>query len=112
MSIGRDQTIRALVTTADALNARADVLRRFVAAYRDTIEWMYGSDEALAAYAAFAGIPLDMARRVREQFFPKKLVLPDHVSGIDTLMGDGVTFKYLREPLSREQLAELIQIPK
>jgi NitT/TauT family transport system substrate-binding protein len=110
--IGRDQTIRALVTTADALNARADVLRRFVAAYRDTIEWMYGSDEALAAYAAFAGIPLDMARRVREQFFPKKLVLPDHVSGIDTLMGDGVTFKYLREPLSREQLAELIQIPK
>jgi hypothetical protein len=26
-------------------------------------------------------------------------------------MQDGVTFKYLREPLTREQLAEMIQIP-
>jgi hypothetical protein len=34
------------------------------------------------------------------------------VSGIDTLMRDGVTFKYLREPLTKAQLAELIQIPK
>ena len=49
---------------------------------------------------------------MRDEFFPKKLVSPDEVSGIDTLMPDGVTFKYLREPLSKEQLAELIQIPK
>ena len=110
--IGRDQTIRALVTSADELKARPDVLRRFVQGYRDTIEWMYAGDEALQAYAVFAKIPLALARRVRDEFFPKKLVSPDQVSGIDTLMLDGVTFKYLREPLSKEQLAELIQIPK
>ena len=87
------------------------MLRCFVAGYRDTIEWMCAGDEALNAYAVFAKIPLVLARRVRDEFFPRKLVFPDHVSGIDTLMRDGVTFKYLREPLTRAQLAELIQIP-
>jgi NitT/TauT family transport system substrate-binding protein len=109
--IGRDQTIRALVTSANEFKARPDVLRRFVAGYRDTIEWMYAGDESLKAYAAFAKIPLALARRVRDEFFPRKLVSPDRVSGIDTLIPDGVTFKYLREPLTREQLTELIQIP-
>jgi NitT/TauT family transport system substrate-binding protein len=109
--IGRDQTIRALITTANELTARPDVFSRFVQGYRNTIEWMYAGDDALEAYAAFARVPLAMARRVREEFFPKALVWPDRVSGIDTLMPDGVTFKYLREALTKEQLTELIQIP-
>jgi NitT/TauT family transport system substrate-binding protein len=109
--IGRDQTIRALVTTAGALKARPDVFRRFVQGYRDSIDWMYAGDEALKAYAEFAKIRIDLARRVRGEFFPKKLVWPDRVRGLDTLMEDGVTFKYLREPLTKQQLAEMIQVP-
>jgi NitT/TauT family transport system substrate-binding protein len=46
-------------------------------------------------YAEFAKIRLDQARRVHDEFFPKKLVWPDRVRGLDTLMEDGVTFKYL-----------------
>jgi NitT/TauT family transport system substrate-binding protein len=99
--IGRDQTIRALVTTADKLNAHPDVFNRFVQGYRDTIDWMYASDDALKAYAAFATISLDLAKHVRDEFFPKSLVWPDRVSGLDTLIHDGVTFKYLREPLTK-----------
>ena len=109
--IGRDQTIRSLVTTAAVLADRGDAIRRYVEAYRDTIEWMYASDDALTAYAAFAQITPALARRVRDDFFPKALVWPDRVSGIETLQQDGVTFKYLREPLTQEQLAEVIQIP-
>jgi NitT/TauT family transport system substrate-binding protein len=110
--IGRDQTIRALVTTAAALETRGDAIRRYVDAYRETIEWMYSSDDALKAYADFAQITPDLARRVRDDFFPKALVWPDRISGLDTLQPDGVTFKFLREPLTPEQLAQVIQIPK
>jgi NitT/TauT family transport system substrate-binding protein len=109
--IGREQTIRSLVTTAAMLDARRDAYKRFVQGYRDTIDWMYASDDALKAYAEFAKIPFDLARRVRDDFFPKSLVWPDRVSGLDTLMQDGVAFKYLKEPLSKEQVAEMIQIP-
>jgi NitT/TauT family transport system substrate-binding protein len=111
VAVGRNQTIRALVTTASALEMRADALRRFVQSYRETIDWMYASDDALKAYAQFANVSLDMARRVRDEFFPKSLVWPDKVSGLDTLMLDGVTFKYLREPLTAAQVSEVIRIP-
>jgi len=110
--IGRDLTIRSLVTNTAELEAHSLNIRLYVEAYRDTIEWMYGSDDALKAYAAFAQITPDMARHVRDDFFPKALVWPDRVSGLDALQQDGVTFKYLREPLTKEQLAEVIQIPK
>jgi hypothetical protein len=30
---------------------------------------------------------------------------------LDTLMVDGVTFKYLREPLTEAQVSEVIRIP-
>ena len=34
------------------------------------------------------------------------------VAGLEGLMQDGVTFKYLREPLTAAQVAEVIQVPK
>jgi NitT/TauT family transport system substrate-binding protein len=111
VAVGRNQTIRALVTTASVLETRGDALGRFLQGYRETIDWMYGSDDALKAYAEFAKISFELAKRVRDEFFPKSLVSPDKVSGLDTLMQDGVTFKYLREPLSTAQVSEIIRIP-
>ena len=111
VAVGRNQTIRALVTTASVLETRGDALRRFMQGYRETIDWMYASDDALKAYAEFAKISFEMAKRVREEFFPKSLVSPDKVSGLDTLMQDGVAFKYLREPLSAAQVSEVVRIP-
>jgi NitT/TauT family transport system substrate-binding protein len=72
---------------------------------------MYATEEPLEMYAEFAGVPLEIAGQVRDKFFPKSLLLPDQVSGLDAQMADAVTFKYLAEPLSKDQLAELIRIP-
>jgi NitT/TauT family transport system substrate-binding protein len=107
----RDQTIRVLMTLAPKLDARPDVFARYVQAYRETVDWMYAGEEPLKMYAEFAGVPPEIARQVREKFFPKSLLVPDRVSGVDAQMADAVTFKYLAEPLTREQLAELIRIP-
>ena len=109
--VGRETTIRSLVTTTSVLEAKRDAFKRYVQAYRETIEWMYATPEALQAYAEFARVPLDLARRVRDEFFPKSLLDPERMSGLEVLMEDGVTFKYLRTPLTPQQLAEVIQIP-
>ena len=111
VAVGRDQTIRALVTTVSVLEKRGDALRRFVQAYRETIEWMYSSDDALKTYANFAKISFELAKSVRDDYFPKKLLWPDEVTGLETLMQDGVTFKYLREPLSAAQVTDMIRVP-
>ena len=52
-----------------------------------------------------------MAKRTRDEFFPKSSVDPDKIVGLDVIVKDAVDLKYTAAPLSREQLAELIQIP-
>jgi NitT/TauT family transport system substrate-binding protein len=110
-AIVRDQTIRVIVANANALEQRKDVFRRFMQAYRDSIDYMYGdSPQVIIDYAAFVGVPDSMARRVRDDFFPKSLVNPDEIKGLDSLMHEAVELKFITEPLTEEQLAQLIQL--
>jgi NitT/TauT family transport system substrate-binding protein len=76
------------------------------------VDWMYASDEAPKIYAEFAKISIEDARRVREEFDPKEMVIPDRVLGLADLMLDAVKFKYLAQPLTPGQLEDLVQIPK
>jgi NitT/TauT family transport system substrate-binding protein len=73
---------------------------------------MYGNNlQVIKDYAEFVGVPEPMAKRVRDEFFPKTLVNPDEVKGLDTLMPEAVSLKFIPAPLTKEQIAELIQIP-
>jgi NitT/TauT family transport system substrate-binding protein len=81
-------------------------------AYRETIDWLYSNDPAgLKTYAEFVDISIDMARRTRDEFFPRAAVDPDRIVGLDTIVPDAVALKFTAAPLTKEQLAELIQIP-
>ena len=107
----RGQTIRVLVANADVLAKRKDVIERFMKAYRESIDYMYSSSpQVIADYAEFARVPEPMAKRVRDEFFPKGLVNPDQIHGLDSLMSEAVNLKFIPAPLSKEQTAELIQI--
>jgi len=107
----RKESIRTLIANASVLERKREALDRFMAAYRETIDWMYDSEDALQAYAKFNKIDLETARQVRDEFFPKSLIDPDKMSGLDLLMAEGVEFKALARPLTQEQLDTLIQIP-
>jgi NitT/TauT family transport system substrate-binding protein len=107
----RDQTIRLIVANAGYLQAHQAVVTRFVQAYRDSLRWMYASPDALTAYAALAHAPEATAQQVRDVFYPRDNMLVDHVSGLASVMADGVAFKYLAAPLSAGQLGELFRIP-
>jgi NitT/TauT family transport system substrate-binding protein len=106
----RDQTIRLIVANAGFLAKNKDVAARFIQAYRDTLEWMYGDPAGLKAYAAFAKTDENTAKQVRDEFYPKQGLLVDRISGLDSIMADGIAYKYLSAPLSKEQLAELFQV--
>ena len=72
----------------------------------------FASDEAPKIYAEFAKINIEDARRVREEFDPKEMLIPDRVLGLNDLVPDAVKFKYLSQPLTASQLDDLVQIPK
>ena len=107
----RGQTIRVLVANADALAKRKDIIDRFMKAYRESIEYIYSSDpQVIKDYAEFAKVPEPMAKRVRDEFFPKSLVDPDQIHGLDSLIPEAVNLKFISAPLTKEQTAELIRI--
>src|SRR3954462_9591118 len=112
-AIVRGQTIRVLVANTAGLDKRKDVIERYMQAYRDTIDYMYSDNpQVFKDYAEFAGVSEAMAKRVRDEFFPKSLVLPDEIKGLDSLMTDAVELKFIPAPLSKEQTAELVKLQK
>jgi NitT/TauT family transport system substrate-binding protein len=108
----RNQTVRLIIANAGDLAKRREVYERFIVAYRETIDWMYANDQALELFAKYSDIPVAMAKTVRDQFYPKSMLQLDKVAGLDELMQDAITFKYIPQALSRAQLDELLQLPK
>ena len=110
-AIVRGQTIRTIVANAQFLEKRKDVVARYMQAYRETIAYMYGDNpQVLKDYAAFAGVSEAMAKRVRDEFFPRSLVEPDEIKGLDSLMADAVELKFIAAPLSKTQLTDFVQL--
>ncbi len=107
----KGQTVRLLIANAQALQAKKPVFERFMKAYRETIDYMYKDPAALKVYADFVGISDAKAKRTRDDFFPREAVDPDRIVGLDQIVKDAVELKFTSTPLTKEQLAELVQIP-
>ena len=105
----REQTVRVLVANADTLSKNRDAVRRFVEAYAETLDWMYADERALAAYADFVKVPVAIAHRARNEFYPKNNLRVDRLSGVDQAMADAVALKFLTAPLTKDELDQFFQ---
>jgi NitT/TauT family transport system substrate-binding protein len=106
------QTVRLQITNKSAYAQKKDVLDRYIAAYRETLDWMYASPEALKMYSEWVKIPESITRRMREEFYPKDELLPDRLSGIDAITDEAIATKFLKAPLSKAQLKALFVYSK
>lgn len=106
------QTVRINLTHANVLARRPAVIAQYMQAYRETLDWMYASPDAIKIYAEFAGVSPEVATLTREQFFPKSALDPDRIVGLESVMEDGVRLKFLAAPLTKEQLDKAVQLQK
>jgi NitT/TauT family transport system substrate-binding protein len=107
----RGQTVRATIVNADFLAKHANVAARFMAAYRETIDWMYSDPKAIEMYAAKIDKSVEFVRETLKEFYPKQVLQTDGMSDMPGIVRDAVKLKYLRAPLTDAQIAELIRIP-
>lgn len=108
----RGQTVRAIIVNADALKNKKDAIMRFVKAYRESADWMYDDPKALSMYAK--KIRMDdeaLLKESLEQFHPKSAMQSDQMADLDGAIADAVKLKFLDKPLTKEQVAEFLQIP-
>jgi NitT/TauT family transport system substrate-binding protein len=107
----RTQTVRVTIANANDLGRRREVYDRFLRAYREVIDFMYADAKAIEAFAKYAGISTTLAQTVRDRFYPKAMLQLDEVKGLDAMMQDAIAFKYLTQPLTPQQVGELLQLP-
>jgi NitT/TauT family transport system substrate-binding protein len=107
----RTRAVRVNLIGAGTLQNRHDAIVRFMQGYKETVDWMYSSPEALKIYGDYSGLPPDIVARVLK-LVPKEALQTDQIMGIDDVMADAVTQKFLPAPLTPDQLKELIQIQK
>jgi NitT/TauT family transport system substrate-binding protein len=107
----RGQTVRAIIVNADALKTKHDAIMRFVQAYRESVDWMYSDPKAVEMYSEKIHKPVELLKTSMEKFHPKEALQTDHMADLDGIVRDAVSLKFLQAPLTKEQLAELIQIP-
>jgi len=107
----RTRAVRVNLTGADTLKNKHDALVRFMQGYKETVDWMYSSPDALKIYGEYSGLPPNIVQRVLK-LVPKEALQTDEVKGLDAVMADAVAQKFLSAPLTPDQIKELIQIPK
>jgi NitT/TauT family transport system substrate-binding protein len=110
-AVFKGQTVRTLVTNVKTLTTRKAAIEKFMKAYRETIDWLYSSDDALKVYSDWMNFPVAKLKRTRDEFFTKAAVDPDKIIGVETIVKDAVVLKFTATELTKEQLSELIQIP-
>lgn len=104
------QTIRINLTHQTVLDAKKDAVDRYMDAYRETLDWMYSSPDAIPAFAEFSGVTKEVAQKTRDDFFPRSALDPDRMVGLDALIADGVQLKFLSAPLTPDQLGRVVLV--
>jgi len=103
------RTVRVNMTSTSTLAAKKDQIERYMAGYKETIDYMYSSPEALTMYAEIGNIPLSIAEKM-QILVPKESTNPDQIVGMDSVIAEAVATKFLSAPLTKEQVSELVQM--
>jgi len=106
-----DQTVRVLIVNADVLKSKKDAIMRFVDAYRESVDWMYSDPKAVKMYAEKIKSSEELIQKSIAEFHPKAALQTDEMKDLDGIQRDAVKLKFIDKPLTKEQLAEFLQIP-
>lgn len=107
----KGQTVRAIIVNSNSLKTKHDAIMKFVDAYREAVDWMYSDPKAMEMYAAKLKIPVEIVKQSADDFQPKSAMQTDQMSDMDGIIRDAVKLKFLDKPLTKEEVAEFIQIP-
>ena len=54
-----------------------------MAAYRETVDWMYADPKAIELYARKIDRPADLVRDTIKEFYPKQVLQTDKMADLD-----------------------------
>jgi NitT/TauT family transport system substrate-binding protein len=105
----RNMSARFHLANLNFITGKPDVLKRFVAAYSETLDWMYKGDEAVEVFSKLFNIKPTETRQTRDEFYTRQSLDIRRVGGLDQAMEDAVVYKFISKPLTKEQIDDLFK---
>jgi NitT/TauT family transport system substrate-binding protein len=105
----KNQTVRMNVSNLTFIEQNPDVLKRFRDAYKETLDFMYTDPKAIEIWSKWTGVPVELATSMRDEFFPRKNLQLDRVSGLEEAMADAQAMKFISAPLTKPQLDDFLK---
>lgn len=103
----RDQTVRGMVVTEATLADRRDPLARFLAAYQQTIEWMYQDPEAIQWFAERMKTSVEVAQEAVDRIYPESALQLGPIRLLDQSIAQAIEFKRITEAPTDAQIAAM-----
>jgi len=105
----RNMSARFHIANLNFITGKPDVLKRFLAAYSETLDWMYKGDEAVEVFSKLYNIKPTETRQTRDEFYTRQSLDIGRVGGLDQAMEDAVAYKFISKPLTKAQLDDLFK---
>jgi NitT/TauT family transport system substrate-binding protein len=105
----RDMSARLHVANLNFITTKPDVLKRFLAAYSETLDWMYSGDQAVKVFSELYKIKETETRQTRDEFYTRASLDIRRLSGLDQAMEDAVAYKFIVKPLTTAELDDLFK---
>lgn len=103
-------SVRVNVAHANFLKNRRPVAKKFMKVYWDIFEWAYANPKKSTALVAKAWKIDPNSVGVATDYITKKHMTPAPVRGIDKLNMLAVKHKFIKKPLSKKRLEELVDV--
>lgn len=105
----RDMSARFHLANLNFITGKPDVLKRFLAGYSETLDWMYSGNEAVQLFSELYKIKPAETQQTRDEFYTRQSLDIRRVGGLDQAMEDAVAYKFIPKPLTKEQLDDLFK---
>jgi NitT/TauT family transport system substrate-binding protein len=106
----KQQTVRVYIANAASLEAKRASIVKLMQVVARSIDWAYTNDRALDHYAEFAGVSREVARRTRDEYYPRAAFHLDEVRGLEPMLKDAFEYKYIPTLMTPAQVTGLIDI--
>ena len=104
-----EQSVRVHIANRSFLENNEELAERFLDALKETIDWSYDSDEAITMWAEMHDVSVDVARAARDRGYPREAMDLSPVQGIAAQVEQAIETRRLDEPLSEEQITEMLR---
>jgi NitT/TauT family transport system substrate-binding protein len=105
----RDLSVRFHLANMNFITGRPDVLRRFLAAYSETIDWMYKGDEPIEIFSQLYRLKAAEVRQTRDEFYTHESMNIRRIGGLNQSIEDAVTYKFIAKPPTQAELDDLFK---